>query len=346
MQVLPIILGLVNLVDQAYKAVIGVLWSALVTYGLQPKYAFLVQFTSFAPYQGMENAFIGSGYFQFAIIIVLIATVFTLFLNSFGKTQNLHIFIFKVAVAIILGSVSFIVTIWVFSKLSVMYAAVYSSAGINWSNFLLFSSSNYFTGSGATAGGGYSFLIEAFTLTGYFTSVVSLFSILMLRQALLLFSIAILPFATILIIFDRGRKFAERVWEIVIEMAAYPFFVLLCLYLGHIFSWDIPLQLAFLFLPSILPGYLFVSGRSFLTAPILGFMSGMTMAGAVGRGIETAGIVTELARNGPSVGALKNASMIPFTESRTTNLQGSGHNKSTELPWKDLINEELKFRKE
>lgn len=341
-----LIIDFFNLVDQAYKAVIGVLWPALITYGLIPKYAFLTQFTSYSPYRNLENALIGGAFFQFSVLSILLATLSMLIMNSFLKPQTIHFFIYKMAVSVILASVSFIVTIWSFSELGSVYATIYNSAGINWSNFLLFSSGNYISGPVNPAGGGYSILIEAFTLTGYFTSIVSLFSILMLRQALLLFSFVVLPFSTIMMVFNKGRKFAERIWEIIIEMAAYPYFVLLSLYLGHLFSWDGPLQLAFLFLPSILPGYLFVSGRSFLSAPVLGFLSGMTMTNAVGRGIETAGIAAEFARGGAAIDTVKKTAFLPFNESTASGSPGHKSRISEPLPWKELINEELKFRKE
>lgn len=345
MQVFPILSEILNLVDQAYKAVIGVLWSALVTYGLAPKYAFLTQFTSYTPYQNLEGALFVGAYFQFTIIAIIIATLVALFLNSFIRPQTTQLFVIRVAVAVILGSVSFILSVWAFSVLGGMYSILYNNSGISWSNFLLFSSHNYAPVAGNTAGGDYSILIEAFTLTGYFTSVISLFSILMIRQALLLFSLTILPFATILMVFNRASRFTERVWEIIIEMAAYPFFVLLCLYLGHIFSWDVPLQLAFLFLPSILPGYLFVSGRSFLSAPVLGFLGGMTMAGTVGRGLEAAGIVSGVMKGGATMNTLKDAALLPFRENRSSHLYAAGEGKPGAIPWKELVNEELRSRK-
>lgn len=346
MQILPLLLGFLNLLDSAYKALIGVLWSALVTFGLSPRYTFLVPFTSYGPFLNLENSLLSGFYFQFSVLVVLAGTIVMLGYNSFQRPQPGHLFVSRLLASVLFGAISFFMVVFFLSALNGIYGYIYSASGLNWSDFLLFASTLPSTGNHALVGGSDSALIEIFTLSGYFTSIISLFAMLMLRQALMLFSLIVLPFATVLLSFKGGSRFARVVWEIIIEMSAYPFFVLACLYLGHIFSWDMPLQLAFLFLPSLLPGILFASGRGFLSAPIMGFLGEMSLSGSVGKGLETADILAGFAKGGSFSGAIRETALLPVSDSHSANHSGN-HAKGREvMPWKELLNEELKYRRE
>lgn len=346
MIVLSLVLELLSLIDQAYKSIIGVLWIALIRYGLRPDVAFLSPFTSYDAYRQLELNLSGPIYLQYSSIIVLAATSIMLFLNGFVKPQSSTHFLFRIFSAVILGFISMYIAITALDFVNSIYGVLYSSSGINWSNFLLFSSNDYLSGSPNPVGGPYSVLIEVFTLTGYFTATVSLFSILMIRQALMLFAIIVLPFTTVLVVFNRIPRISLVVWEIIVEMSFYPFFVLLSLYLGHVFSWDVPLQLAFLFLPSILPGLLFASGKGFLTAPVLGFLSEMTFSASTGSVIGAAGIVTGAIGGNSAVSKVRDLSLMPVTKGKM-NIFSKGERANGEsLPWKEMISEELKYRRE
>lgn len=343
MQVLPIILELLNAFDTLYKGVIGVLWNATITFGLNPKFAFLIPFTSYSSFRSLGVYVSGTLFFQFSAIVLLISSTLTLAYNSLVEPRPYGRFISRLVASIILGSISFFLTIWVLKGLDSIYSDVYSMSGINWSNFLLFSTS---LSSGAQIGStsSYSALIELFTLTGYFTAVVALFAELILRQALMLMALILIPLGTTLFALDHGRRFALVLWEIIVEMSAYPFLVLLCLYLAHVFSWDMPLQLAFLFLPSLIPGIFFATGNSFLSAPIMGFVGGMSLSRTVGKGIEAGGIVSGLAGETGIGQTIKNAALFPVTERNPLAKNFQAHGKRDEMPWKEILREELKFR--
>lgn len=335
---------LFQLLDSLYKALIGILWAICVKYGLSPRYAFLVPFISSGPYHSLESSLFVDIYFRFSVIILLLATVFTLFYNSYGKATPLSPVLFKFLAAFFLGTVTFLAIGLVLSLLSSAYSSVYESAGISWSNFLLFSTqlgSGHLNGSGGLE----SIIIQVFTLSGYFLAAVTLFATLMLRQALMLFAILILPFATVLMAFNPGARFGRVVWEIIIEMSAYPFFVLASLYLAHIFQWDAPLQLAFLFLPSLLPGMLFASGKGFASAPMMGFLGELSLSGAASRGFQAMEIGSSFIRGGSFAGSLKSGLEMPLQEHGHRQQAPAVPGKGQDMPWKDLINDELKYRK-
>lgn len=346
MQVLPLLLSLLNALDTVYKAVIGILWNAAITFGLSPKFAFLIPFTSYASFQNLGMYISGVLFYQVAAIVLLISSAVTLAYNSFAEPRPYGRYIARIATSVIIGSVSFLLIIWVLKSLDYLYSTVYSGTGIDWSNFLLFSSNTFSNSAHPVSNGDYAALIELFTLTGYFTAVVSLFAELMLRQALMLLALIILPIGTVLYALDRGRRFATVLWEILVEMSLFPFLVLLCLYLADIFSWDTPLQLAFLFLPSLIPGIFFATGNSFLSAPIMGFLGGMSLTRTMGKGVEAGSIIGGLADGTGAANSLKRGALFPVTERNPLSKNFQPIGKTDEMPWKEMLRDELKKRKE
>lgn len=340
---MPILLGLLNALDTIYKAIIGVLWNATVIFGLSPKFAFLVPFTSTSEFRSIGLYVSGALFYQFAAIILLISSALTLAYNSLAEPKSYGKYLTKVVTSIIIGSISFIFMIWTLNGLNAIYSNLYNSSNLNWSNFLLFST-NFPISNQTISTSSYATLIELFTLTGYFTAIVALFAELMLRQALMLLALLLLPLGTILYALNHGRRFATVLWEILVEMSAYPFLVLLCLYLAHIFSWDAPLQLAFLFLPTLIPGLFFATGNSFLSAPIMGFLGGMSLSRTIGKGVEAGGIIAGVSEDAGIGTMLKKGSLYPVTEKNPLSKNYQVKSNRKEMPWKELLREELKYR--
>lgn len=346
MQFLPILLGLLQLLDQVYKSLIGILWYACIYYGLSPHFTFLLPFLTNSSYTSLAGSIFNGFYFQFSVLILLLASLGMLALNSFSKPGSAYTFVMKWTVAVLIGGVSFFVISWLMSMLGMVYGTVFDSASFNWYNFLDFSSYSALVNSTNATSSSLGVLIEIFALTGYFVSVVSLLAILMVRQALMLFAIVLVPFATVLGSTSKGRKFSSIIWEIIVEMSVYPFLVLLCLYLAHIFAWDVPLQLAFLFLPTIIPGLLFATGNNFLSAPIFGFLGGLSLSGAAGRGLEAASIASMPFRGGAIGGAVKDGILMPLRDKNFISQVPRNNAEKAQLPWKELLDDELKYRKE
>lgn len=340
-------MSILNTLDTVYKAVIGVLWNATVSFGLSPKFAFLIPFTSYGSFRNLGLFLSGPFYFQIAALVLLISSSLTLAYNSFVEPMSYGRYIARIATSLIVGSISFFLVIWALKGLDAVYQIIYSSSNLNWNNFLLFSSSVYTAKVHPYVNGSYSALIELFALTGYFTAVVSLFAELMLRQALMLMAILLLPVGTVLYSVDRGRRFAVILWEIIVEMSIFPFLILVCLYLANVFSWDMPLQLAFLFLPSLIPGLFFATGNSFLSAPVMGFLGGMSLSRTVGKGVEAGSIVSGLVDGTDPAAAVKRGALFPVTEKNPLSRNLNHEDKTANMmPWKDLMEEELRYRKE
>lgn len=337
---------MLNAIDTVYKSIIGLLWNATITFGLNPKYAFLVPFTSSSSFENLDSYVSGTLFSQAAVIIILISSALTLVYNSLLQPKSYGRYIARVTASLIIGSISFFLIISVFGGLDTLYSSVFSTSGVNWSNFLLFSSNVSLSGGQTIVDGNYAALIEIFTLTGYFTAVVALFAELMLRQALMLFALLLLPIGTALYALDHGRRFATILWEILIEMSVYPFLVLACLYFAHIFSWDMPLQLAFLFLPSLLPGIFFATGNSFLSTPVMGFLGGMSLSRTVGKGVEAGSIIGGAAGGAGAAATLKSGILFPVTEKNPLSRNMPIPRRQDQMPWKELLEEELKYRRE
>ena len=346
MQVLPLILGLLNGLDTIYKALIGILWDSTIAFGLSPHFAFLVPFTSYGKYQILGSFITRDIFFQFASLIILVSSTLTLAYNSFNEPKPYSRYLVRITTSVILGSVSFFLMIWVLTALGSLYATIYNTSGVNWSNFLLFSSNSFSSSSHPVVENNYTALIEIFELTGYFTAALSLFAELMLRQALMLLALLLLPIGTVLYSLEHAKKFAVILWEILIEMSAYPFLVLGCLYLGHLFSWDMPLQLAFLFLPSLIPGILFATGNSFLSAPVMGFIGGLSLSRTVGKGVEAGSIAAGIVEGAGAASTIKRGISFPVTERNPLAKNKVYQRTSRDMPWKELLGEELKYRKE
>ncbi len=346
MQIVSTLLSFLQLLDQLYKSLIGVLWYTSTYYGLNPHYTFLQPFLSNTGYVSLTQAVFNGFYFQFAVLVLLFASIATLILNVISKPGSGYSFLLKWIVAVLLGGISFFVVDWMMAIFGGVYSILFHSSSFSWYNFLNFSSYSWFSSSSNVKSSSLGVLVEFFTLTGYFVSITSLFTILMLRQALMLFSIVLLPFATILGSTEKGRKIAAIFWEIIIEMSIFPFLVLLSLYLAHTFGSDVPLQLAFLFLPSIIPGLLFRTGNSFLSAPLLGFLGGLSFSSVAGRGFEAAKIVSAPFEGGSFKDTIKNGMTLPLGENHSLSSLTRKESSNEEMPWKALLNEELKERKQ
>ena len=346
MQILSLLIGVLQFIDQIYKALIGVLWYAAIYYGLNPHYTFLSPFLADKSYISLTHALYYGFYYQFSVIVLLFASIGALILNSFSKPGSSYQILVKWLTAVIIGAVSFFMISWLLSLIGTVYGALFNSVGFNWYNFLNFSSYSAFSTEAGTKSGTLGILVDIFALTGYFVSVVSLMAALLIRQALMLFAIVLVPFATILGATSRGKRFSTITWEIIAEMSIYPFLVLLCLYLAHMFSWDVPLQLAFLFLPTIIPGLLFATGNYFLNAPLFGFLGGLSFSGVAGRGLEAASIASAPFRGGSIGGTVKDGVILPLREKNFISQIPRASVPRSEMPWKEMLDEELKYRKE
>jgi hypothetical protein len=341
-----IILSVFQFLDQIYKSLIGVLWYTTIYYGLNPHYTFLLPFISNNRYEYLTQTVFDGLFFQFSVIVLMIASIGTLILNAVSRPGSSYSFLLKWIVAVLLGGISIFVVEWLMTLFGSAYSTLFSSTGFSWYNFLNFSSYPLFSHSSNIKNGTLGIIVEFFAMTGYFVSVTSLFAFLMLRQALMLFSIVILPFATILGSTGRGKRLAGMMWEIIIEMSFYPFLVLLSLYLAHIFGPDVPLQLAFLFLPSIIPGLLFTTGNSFLSAPVLGFLGGLSFSGVAGKAIDMTSLASKPFMGESLQNTMKNGLTLPLKEKNSLEQMSKNGAAKEEMPWKTLLDEELKYRKE
>ena len=340
-----LLLALIHTLDGVYKSIISIFWYDAIYYGLSPKFVYFSPMISSGGYTSLESAiFIGS-YFQISMIIMIISISAGLAYNSFIKPQSISLVLLRGLFSIVFGAVSFYVITFMLAGFGALFTLAFNASGINWYNFGNFSGGYFGYNAGLLNNGGSSQILEFLTLSAYFMATGSLFATLMIRQALILFCIILAPFFTLFYSLNIGTRYAKIIWEIIVEMSFYPFFVLLALYLAWLFSWDAPLQLAFLFLPVIIPGVLFFSGRGLGNAPMLNFLGDATLGNVAGKGMLFAGTGYDVLSGNITPEGMRNIAVSPVSESppRVTPRPHNSH--STGLPWKDILDEELKYRK-
>ena len=341
-----LLLSLIHALDGAYKSIIGIFWYDAIYYGLSPKFVYFSPMINSGGYTNLESAIFSGSFFQISMIIMVISISAGLAYNSFIKPQSMSLVLLRGLFSIVFGAVSFYAIAFIMAGLGALFTMVFNASNINWYNFGNFSGGYFGYNAGSLNNGGYSQILEFLTLSAYFMATAGLFATLMIRQALILFCIILAPFFTLFYALNVGARYAKIIWEIIIEMSFYPFLVLLALYLAWLFSWDSPLQLAFLFLPVIIPGVLFFSGRGLRNAPMLSFLGDATLGNVSGKGMLFAGTGYDALRGNITSEGLRNIAVSPVSESPPRITPRPHNSNNTGLPWKEILDEELKYRKE
>jgi hypothetical protein len=138
------------------------------------------------------------------------------------------------------------------------------------------------------------------------------------------------------------QKYSKVMWEIFIEFSMFPFLALLSLSLAENFRNYVPLQLAFLALPALLPGYLFFSGRGPSHTPFLNLFGSM----AAGSFVSTvAGYSMAFSEMGSGDFMRGFSRFIQLPSSNSTSTKPSINRAVPRDVYAEAANEELKFRR-
>jgi hypothetical protein len=342
-QLLQIVLYGVEALTRIYTPLLGLMWNFAIRYGLQGNMSYLGFAMGNTSYLGLYSYLYGS-IMPAMISLVLGISAMLIIAGSGNSPGTMHRNqVIRIFLSVTVAAGSMAIMSLLLSSLQVPFDILFDRGNVDWYSFYSVFSSGAVAGTG-TRSSTVSVIARFLLLSAYFIAVTSLLAVLVFRQALMILFILIMPVLTILACLDVGVKYAKMAWELVLEFMFFPFAVMLSLMLARIFSADVALNLAFLFLPSVLPGYLMFSGRNLSTAPMMSFIGGMTLGGAASR---TAGIATSFmdsASAGSPIRAMSSIALAPAADYRL--VSGFRAAKMDRKPLlEDVKNEELSYRK-
>ena len=202
---------------------IVLLWHMMVKYGLNPEYSYEQFIKGNSPFMNFYNYLFYNVYSDVILGIITISAIVMLVYNSFIKPYPPAKFLIKTFAAIILFEASYRISMIFISISLVFYNNIYSLktgwyglefSGLSFSNSLI---SILFTGT-------------------FVMAIMLLFGILIIRQALILFFILLMPVASLLLIIPGSEKQILKLYRIFFELAFFPFFTIIILYLIGLFN--------------------------------------------------------------------------------------------------------------
>ncbi|MEM0156032.1 MAG: hypothetical protein QW597_05475 [Thermoplasmataceae archaeon] len=339
--------AVIYLADEAYVGLIGVFWYFLVKFGLQPSYSF-PDMGSNIPLMGFYSFLFNNLYVEFASIAIVFAAMilmFTSYANS-GRAYWTIVSRFSVSVILFVGSME--ITQFIIGCTSYAFDSVWSYGSINWYSLLSVTniSSNLITPVSQVSAS--NSLVEFFLLSWLFVATFSLMSMLIVRQAIMIFLSLILPLFSLLFMTDSTSKLPVKLWILYIESSILPFFVMIILVLVHIFYYDFLLQIGFLSLAVLLPTVLMSNSLVYRFSSFQS-MYGEMSAGSVLSGIGTqGGYIRAIMSGDSSVSSAGNMLSYPLwnkDKGSSGPLKVKDHSKAG-IDWKKIEDEKLKYRRE
>ncbi len=257
-----IIVSVITLIDHAYIYLISAFWYIATDYGLNPVYSFLQADFANASFTSLFSIFTGF-YAQIVAIAVLASSMVFLFENSFFESVAAKNYVVRLFISIALIVFSFDIMKFILYILSQIFSAVWNGAGINWYSLSSIVGANYGIPSSLNLSSAENYLVEFFLLSALFLSVSTLFGILMIREAILLVLVVVLPFLSLLFLIPRLDSYTMKFWALFLQMSILPFIILVPLYLASLFPYDFPLQLALITAAGLMPVLFVTSSRIF-----------------------------------------------------------------------------------
>ncbi len=318
-----------------YSELVQFLWSYTLRIGLAPDYAYVSTFTSTSGYSAILGTANAISPYLVSISLAISALAF-LFKNSLESDTRPVAWFMKYAILILVSLTSVYISLSFLNGLQHIYTIMWNDLNVNDHRLIPLPGTGI-----AGFDSGENGIIKFIMLSAYFGSCAMLLATLMVREGMILLIIPLLPVFTILSGVGYLRKYTKVLWEIFIEFSIFPFLALLSVYLSELFSSVAPLQIALILIPSLIPGYLFFSGRGPGTTPLLNMLGGIS-AGAI------AGSITGYSRSAVEIGSgnlqdgLLRMMQVPSGNSGS---RQPGHAVSRKDPYKEAIQEELKWRR-
>ena len=321
-----------------YEILVNTIWNYTMNFGLSPGHAFLSSYLGNQSYSSLLDS---SSRISLDIIspIVVVASVYFLVYNNIRTPINTGSSLYKASLILFASFACTLIWLEIFGELGIAYTYFWEHSGIANSALLPISAGFLDSSFGSNSIGS---VLEFLLITAYFGVDILLLSILAIRQALLLLILPILPVFTMLSLIGYFEKYARVLWEIILEFSIFPFLALLSVYLSGIFSSYVPLQLAFLALPSLIPGYMFFSGRGPSHTPFMNLFgslaAGSVISSTFGYSRSFSEIVSGDFRSGVS-------RLIQLPSGNSASSRSAVAHKPEIDPYREAVNEELKNRR-
>ncbi len=240
--------SIINIINNILRSSLAGAWYIMVYYGLNPKMSYDNIISG--NYLGFLGSLYNIYYDAFSISIIASSIIYLIYYSlGIKKGVTGQIARYIIAGIFMISSYRIFYYILLISK----YAFLYIWNGTDWYSIFNVSSVS-----------GYSGLTLLFLNGSYFTGIVMLAFSLVIRQALLIIMIFIMPLSSMLILFPGTERYFIRIIKIIIELSIFPVISILSLYLMRFFPGDIPLQIGFIYAAVILPGLIFRTMSGFL----------------------------------------------------------------------------------
>jgi hypothetical protein len=249
------------------------LWMLIIEYGLGQPYAFPFPESII----GTLNPIMGH---LVDVLAMPIATV-AIFITSIKiimarRGEEVNRILWRLSISLMLFILSIDILKFILEAGYLVFASVWDYGSINW--FAAMNSSQILEYLRNFSSGGNT-LSAILLSSGYFAATFFLLSFLMLRDALLLVFIVILPIASLLLAISEFYDRIIQLWVMFIELAFIPFPIAIALYLSAIYSNVFFMHIAFLWAACLIPSILMAKGGILRNLMGLDVLSGITMLG-------------------------------------------------------------------
>ena len=249
------------------------LWELIITYGLGQPYAF--------PYSSSDLSIITPLFKHITNELAIPISLLAIFLSSIKiimirKGEDLNRIFWRMSLGLLLFFLSLDISRYILEFSYLVFNSVWSFGSINWISSMTSSQILSYLGNMASGGNTLSALLLS---SGYFAATFILLSFLMLRDALLIVFIILLPLVSLLMAVTELYERMLQLWVMFIELALIPFPIAIALYLSSVYSNIFFMHLAFLWAACLIPSIFMTKGGLFRNLMSLDILSGVNLVG-------------------------------------------------------------------
>ncbi len=249
------------------------LWQLIITYGLGQPYAF--------PYSSSDLTIITPLFKHITNELAIPIALSAIFLSSIKimmtrKGEDLNRIFWRMSLGILLFFLSLDISKYILEFSYLVFNSVWAYGSINWMSIMTSSEIMSYLSNMASGGNTLSALLLS---SGYFAATFILLSFLMLRDALIIVFIILLPIVSLLMVVTELYERMLQLWVMFIELSLIPFPIAIALYLSSIYSDVFFMHLAFLWAACLIPSIFMTKGGLFRNLMSLDILSGVSLLG-------------------------------------------------------------------
>ena len=249
------------------------LWQLIITYGLGQPYAF--------PYSSSDLTIITPLFKHITNELAIPIALSAIFLSSIKimmtrKGEDLNRIFWRMSLGILLFFLSLDISKYILEFSYLVFNSVWAYGSINWMSIMTSSEIMSYLSNMASGGNTLSALLLS---SGYFAATFILLSFLMLRDALIIVFIILLPIVSLLMVVSELYERMLQLWVMFIELSLIPFPIAIALYLSSIYSDVFFMHLAFLWAACLIPSIFMTKGGLFRNLMSLDILSGVSLLG-------------------------------------------------------------------